>query len=352
EPGLRHQDRRYARAAVGSGVVRRRHQLPRDLGHHTRGSRRDLPGPAARRAGRVDGVGSPEGVRRILGAGTVRPSRGGEGGQPGGDGLARPAWRGRATPSVLRIRRYRAHGRPVRVGVRGPGPVRARPGQYRPGLRGHSERRRGRVPSRRRRAGTGAAARWPASACRHQRRGLPGPQTRRSRTLITGSFLQEPPVSPVARGSTGGVLGMLAGVNPVRLLRRIAVTVAGTVILAVGLVLLVAPGPGLVVIALALAVFAIEYQWARRNLAAVQERARSAALKAAASRVATASAVLFGIGAIGLGVVLIFTDLLPLSGVGTGVGAAVGGLTVLLTVAYGVREMRNAKKAGESEDAE
>jgi hypothetical protein len=41
----------------------------------------------------------------------------------------------------------------------------------------------------------------------------------------------------------------------------------------------------------------------------VQERARSAALKAAASRVATASAVLFGIGAIGLGGVLVFTDL-------------------------------------------
>jgi len=34
------------------------------------------------------------------------------------------------------------------------------------------------------------------------------------------------------------------------------------------------------------------------------------------------------------------------------VGAAVGGLTVLLTVAYGVREMRNAEKAEESEDAE
>jgi len=157
----------------------------------------------------------------------------------------------------------------------------------------------------------------------------------------------------VARGSTGGVLGMLADVkDPVRLLRRIAVTVVGTVILAVGVVLLVAPGPGLVVIALALAVFAIEYQWARRNLAAVQERARSAALKAAASRVATASAVLFGIGAIGLGLVVIFTDLLPWSGVGTGVGAAVGGLTVLLTVVYGVREMRNAEKAEESEDAE
>src|ERR1700758_5402013 len=137
---------------------------------------------------------------------------------------------------------------------------------------------------------------------------------------------------------------MLADVkDPVRLLRRIAVTVVGTVILAVGVVLLVAPGPGLVVIALALAVFAIEYEWARRNLAAVQERARSAALKAAARRVATASAVLFGIGA-----GLIFRGLLPLSGVGTGVGAAVGALTVLLTVAYGVREMRNAKQAEES----
>ena len=122
---------------------------------------------------------------------------------------------------------------------------------------------------------------------------------------------------------------MLVGVkDPIRLLRRIAVSVVGTVILVVGVVLLVAPGPGLVVIALALAVFAIEYQWARRNLAAVQARARSAALKAAASRVATASAVLFGVGAIGLGGVLVFTDLLPLSGVGTGVGIAVGGLTV------------------------
>jgi uncharacterized protein (TIGR02611 family) len=146
---------------------------------------------------------------------------------------------------------------------------------------------------------------------------------------------------------------MLANVKDlVRLLRRIAVTVVGTVILAVGVVLLVTPGPGLVVIALALAVFAIEYRWARRHLATVQERARSAALKTAASRVATACAVLFGVAAIGLGVVLIFTDLLPLSGAGTGAGVAIGGLTVLVTVAYSVRELRRAEKTGENEDPE
>jgi uncharacterized protein (TIGR02611 family) len=146
---------------------------------------------------------------------------------------------------------------------------------------------------------------------------------------------------------------MLANVKDlVRLLRRIAITVVGTVILAVGVVLLVTPGPGLVVIALALAVFAIEYRWARRHLATVQERARSAALKTAASRVATACAVLFGVAAIGLGVVLIFTDLLPLSGAGTGVSVAIGGLTVMTTVAYSVRELRRVEKTGENEDPE
>jgi hypothetical protein len=81
----------------------------------------------------------------------------------------------------------------------------------------------------------------------------------------------------------------------------------------------------------------------------VRDKARSAAEKAAASRVATASAVLFGIGAIGLGAVLIFTDLLPLSGIATGASIALGGLTVLATTAYSVREMRRAQKADQNQ---
>ena len=136
----------------------------------------------------------------------------------------------------------------------------------------------------------------------------------------------------------------------VRLLRRIAVTVAGTVILVVGVVLLVTPGPGLLVILLAMVVFAVEYEWARRHLGAVRARARSAADKAAASRVATGSAVLFGFGAIGLGGMLIFTDVLPMSGVGTGASVAVGGLTVLVTTAYSVRELRRAGTSRAQQD--
>ena len=146
---------------------------------------------------------------------------------------------------------------------------------------------------------------------------------------------------------------MLAYVKDlVRLLRRIAVTVVGTVLLAVGVVLLVAPGPGLLVIALALAVFAVEYEWARRHLAAVAARAHSAAHQAAASRVATACAVLFGLGAIGLGAVLIFTDVLPLSGAGTGASVAAAGVTVLATVAYSVWELRHAGKGDQDKGAQ
>jgi hypothetical protein len=137
-----------------------------------------------------------------------------------------------------------------------------------------------------------------------------------------------------------------------RLLRRIAITIAGVVIVAVGVVLLVAPGPGLLVILLGLIVFAVEYEWARRRLVDVRERARSAADKAAASRVATATAILFGVGTIGLGGVLIFSDVLPLSGVGTGVSVALGGLTVLATTAYSLREMRRAERAARAERAQ
>jgi protein-S-isoprenylcysteine O-methyltransferase Ste14 len=137
----------------------------------------------------------------------------------------------------------------------------------------------------------------------------------------------------------------------VRLLRRIAITVVGTVILAVGVVLLVAPGPGLLVIVLALTVFAVEYEWARRRLTAARAIAISAAEKTAASQIAKVAAVLLGLGALGLAGMLIFTDLLPLSGLGTGISVALAGLTVLAITGYSVRELRRAERAERAERA-
>ena len=56
--------------------------------------------------------------------------------------------------------------------------------------------------------------------------------------------------------------------------RKPVVTVAGGTVLVVGTVMLVTPGPGLVVIAGGLALLGTEYKWPRRVLHNVRERIR------------------------------------------------------------------------------
>ena len=63
---------------------------------------------------------------------------------------------------------------------------------------------------------------------------------------------------------------------------RASVSAVGFALLALGLVMLVTPGPGLVVIIAGLAVLATQYAWAERALGAA--RARAAAARDAALR--------------------------------------------------------------------
>ena len=53
--------------------------------------------------------------------------------------------------------------------------------------------------------------------------------------------------------------------------RRIAVAVVGGTVLAIGIALLVLPGPALVVIPVGLAILGIEFAWARRWLHRARE---------------------------------------------------------------------------------
>jgi tellurite resistance protein TerC len=59
-------------------------------------------------------------------------------------------------------------------------------------------------------------------------------------------------------------------------IRRVIILVIGLSIVAVGVLLLVLPGPGILVIILGLAVLAIEFTWAERLLVTARERAARA----------------------------------------------------------------------------
>lgn len=57
-----------------------------------------------------------------------------------------------------------------------------------------------------------------------------------------------------------------------KLARRIAIAVVGSTILLVGVVMLVAPGPAIIVIPVGLAILSIEFAWARMWLKSLREK--------------------------------------------------------------------------------
>lgn len=61
------------------------------------------------------------------------------------------------------------------------------------------------------------------------------------------------------RGSTASV-----ATSSLRFARKVAVAVIGSTVLALGIALIVLPGPGFIVIPLGLAILATEFLWARR----------------------------------------------------------------------------------------
>ena len=89
------------------------------------------------------------------------------------------------------------------------------------------------------------------------------------------------------------------------LLKRFAVTILGAALLALGLAMMVLPGPGILVIVAGLAVLATEYVWARRLLVRAKKEASKAQAAAVASPVRLAGTVVFGLVLLGLGIAMI-----------------------------------------------
>jgi tellurite resistance protein TerC len=62
-----------------------------------------------------------------------------------------------------------------------------------------------------------------------------------------------------------------------RLARRIAISIVGFTVLAVGIAMMVLPGPAFIVIPIGLGILGLEFAWARRWLQTVKEKAEAVA---------------------------------------------------------------------------
>ena len=88
--------------------------------------------------------------------------------------------------------------------------------------------------------------------------------------------------------------------------KRIAVTIAGFVVLLAGLVMMVTPGPGILAIIAGLAILATEYAWAEAMLDKTKAKAGQAARAATASPLRVALAVAASAAGIGVAIFWFF----------------------------------------------
>jgi len=122
--------------------------------------------------------------------------------------------------------------------------------------------------------------------------------------------------------------------NPGVALRRVLFTLVGVALVAVGVLLLVLPGPGLLLVLAGLIVLANEYPWAQRYVAPVRRQAIVAARFSVASRLRIAWTALVGLALLVAGIVWMTVPSLPFGGVGTGSSLALSGVILLGLLGY------------------
>jgi uncharacterized protein (TIGR02611 family) len=129
------------------------------------------------------------------------------------------------------------------------------------------------------------------------------------------------------------------------LARRVAVTVVGAALVTVGLVLLILPGPGLLLVLAGLVVLATEYPWARRCTEPVRRQATAAARASVASRLRIAWTAAVGLALIGAGAAWIAVPSLPLAGIATGSGLILSGVVLVALLIHSVLAFGSEQRA-------
>lgn len=125
-------------------------------------------------------------------------------------------------------------------------------------------------------------------------------------------------------------------------LKRVAMAIAGFVLFVVGVVLLVLPGPGLLLVLAGLIILTGVFPTLERHVAPVRHRAMKAAEDSVASPLRIAGSVLAGLGLIAAGVVwgLRVFPWLPVPGWGTGSSLILSGFVLFGLLAWSYRRVR------------
>jgi len=121
--------------------------------------------------------------------------------------------------------------------------------------------------------------------------------------------------------------------------KRIVVAVIGAALVVVGVLLLVLPGPGLLLVLAGLMVLASEFPGVQRHVEPVRRRAMRAAEESVSSRWRIAGSTAAGLFLIGAGVVWGVVPTLPFGGWSTGASLIGSGLIVLGLLVWSYRRV-------------
>lgn len=129
-----------------------------------------------------------------------------------------------------------------------------------------------------------------------------------------------------------------------RSLKRVLVAVSGAVLLAVGVVLLVLPGPGLLLVLAGLLVLASEFPAVERYVQPVRTRAMQGAEQSVATPLRIAGSAAVGALLIAAGVEWGLVDWLPLHGWSTGTSLMLSGVVVFALLIWSYRRVRARRR--------
>ncbi|MGH3612823.1 MAG: PGPGW domain-containing protein [Pseudonocardia sp.] len=130
---------------------------------------------------------------------------------------------------------------------------------------------------------------------------------------------------------------------------RIIAGIGGGALVIVGIVLLVLPGPGLLLVLAGLLVLAWQFPAIEKYVDPVRDRAMQAAEQSVSSPLRIAGSVLAGLVLIGAGVVWGLMPDLPLGGWSTGASLIFSGIVLLTLLVYSHRRARSARATSASQ---